>query len=60
MITKKHNKVLAGVLSCLLVSLSPCLLTSCNDYLEVDAPSKSTVDFVYSMKSEVERALNGV
>ena len=36
------------------------LLTSCNDYLDVDAPSKSTVEFVYSMKSEVERALNGV
>ena len=36
------------------------LFTSCNDYLKVDAPSKSTVDFVYSMKSEVERALNGV
>ncbi len=36
------------------------LPSSCNDYLEVDAPSKSTVDFVFSMESEVERALNGV
>lgn len=36
------------------------LLTSCNDYLDVEAPSKYTVDFVYSQKSEVERALNGV
>ena len=36
------------------------LLTSCNDYLEVEAPSKYTLDFVYSQKSEVERALNGV
>ena len=36
------------------------LLSSCNDYLDVDAPSKYTLDFVYSQKSEVERALNGV
>lgn len=36
------------------------LLTSCNDYLDVEAPSKYTVGFVYSQKSEVERALNGV
>ena len=36
------------------------LLSSCNDYLEVDAPSKYTLDFVYEQKSEVERALNGV
>ena len=57
---KKYNKVVAGVFYLLLLSSSPSLLTSCNDYLEVDAPSKSTVDFVFSMKSEVERALNGV
>ena len=36
------------------------LPSSCNDYLEVDAPSAYTNDFVYSMKSESERALNGV
>ena len=35
-------------------------LGACNDYLDVDAPSKYTVEFVYSQKSEVERALNGV
>lgn len=35
-------------------------LTSCNDYLDVDAPSAYTQEFVYSQKSEIERALNGV
>ena len=44
----------------LLTGIAALALASCNDYLEVDAPSKSTVDFVFSMKSEVERALNGV
>ena len=44
----------------LLTGIAALAVVSCNDYLEVDAPSKSTVDFVYSMKSEVERALNGV
>ena len=36
------------------------LLTSCNDFLEVDAPSAYTPDFVFSQKTEIERALNGV
>ncbi len=36
------------------------LLTSCNDYLEVDAPSAYTEEFVFSMKSEAQRALYGV
>lgn len=35
-------------------------LTSCNDYLDVDAPSAYTPDFVFSQKTEMERALNGV
>lgn len=35
-------------------------LTACNDFLEVDAPSAYTDDFVFSQKSEIERALNGV
>jgi len=36
------------------------LLTSCNDFLEVDAPSAYTEEFVFSQKTEVSRALNGV
>ena len=36
------------------------LLTSCNDYLEVEAPSSYTEEFVFSMKTEVQRALYGV
>lgn len=44
----------------LLTGVAVLALTSCNDYLEVDAPSKYTTDFVYSQKSEIERSLNGV
>ena len=36
------------------------LLTSCNDYLEVSAPSAYTEEFVFNMKTEVQRALYGV
>ena len=35
-------------------------LTACNDFLDVEAPSSYDPEFVFSMKSEVERALNGV
>ena len=35
-------------------------LSACNDYLDVDSPSAYTDEFVYSQKSEIERALNGV
>lgn len=35
-------------------------LTACNDFLDVDAPSSSTEDFVYGQKTEINRALNGV
>lgn len=35
-------------------------LTACNDYLDVDAPSAYTEEFVFSQKSEIKRALNGV
>lgn len=44
----------------LLTGVAVLALTSCNDYLEVDAPSKYTKEFVYSQKSEIERSLNGV
>ena len=36
------------------------LLSSCNDFLDVDAPSAYTEEFVFSQKTEVNRALNGV
>lgn len=35
-------------------------LTACNDYLDVDAPSAYSEDFVFSQKTEITRALNGV
>ena len=35
-------------------------ITSCQDYLKVDAPSKFENDYVFSEKSEINRALNGV
>ncbi len=34
--------------------------TACNDYLDVDAPSAYTEDFVFGQKTEITRALNGV
>lgn len=40
--------------------LSALALGSCDDYLEVDAPSSSSDEFVYSYESEITRALNGV
>jgi len=36
------------------------LISSCNDYLDVEAPSAYTEEFVFSMKSEAQRALYGV
>ena len=44
----------------LLTGAAALALTSCNDYLEVDAPSAYSEDFVFGQKSEIERALNGV
>ena len=44
----------------LLIGVASLALGACNDYLDVEAPSKYTVEFVYTQKSEVERALNGV
>ncbi len=44
----------------LLTAVAALSLASCNDYLEVEAPSAYTEEFVFSMKSEVQRALNGV
>ena len=43
-----------------LSGLSILALSSCSDYLEVDAPSKNEFSYVYSDMSEIERALNGV
>ena len=44
----------------LLTGIAALVLTSCNNYLNVDAPSAYSEEFVYSQKSEIERALNGV
>lgn len=35
-------------------------LTACNDYLDVDAPSKQTTELVFSSTSEASQALNGI
>ena len=35
-------------------------LTACNDYLDVDAPSKYNLESVYSSSKDVSQALNGV
>lgn len=44
----------------LYVGVAALALTSCNDYLDVDAPSSYTEDFVYGSETEMNRALNGV
>ena len=44
----------------LLIGVAALALVSCNDFLDVDAPSAYTEDFVFSQKTEVSRALNGV
>ena len=49
---KLKNIVLAGLVA---VGIS-----SCNDYLDVNAPSKYDNEYVFSEKSEISRALNGV
>ena len=35
-------------------------LTACNDFLDVDAPSKYTTEYVYSNATEINTALNGL
>lgn len=44
----------------LLTGVAALSLVSCNDFLDVDAPSAYTEEFVFSQRNEVERALNGV
>lgn len=35
-------------------------LTACNDFLDVDAPSKQTTELIFSNETEINTALNGV
>lgn len=44
----------------ILTGLALTALSSCDDYLEVEAPSKYTNEYVFSKESEIEYALNGV
>ena len=44
----------------LISGLGVMALTACNDFLDVDAPSKQTVGAVFSSSQEVNAALNGV
>lgn len=44
----------------LLTSLTVITLASCNDFLDVESPSSYSEDFVFSQKTEMNRALNGV
>ena len=43
-----------------LAGISALALVSCDDYLDVEAPSALTDEFVFSQKTEITRALNGV
>ena len=44
----------------LISGLGAMALTACNDFLDVEAPSKQTVDAVFGSSQEVNSALNGV
>lgn len=44
----------------LISGLAVVLLSSCSDFLTVESPSSYSEDFVYSQKTEISRALNGV
>ena len=44
----------------LLTGLTVMTLASCSDFLEVESPSSYSEEFVYSQKTEMNRALNGV
>ena len=43
-----------------IAGLSVAALASCSDYLEVDAPSQNVPEYVYSDKTEMNNALNGI
>ena len=43
-----------------IAGLSVMALASCSDYLEVDAPSQNDPDYVFSDKTEMNNALNGI
>ena len=44
----------------LITGLATVLLSSCNDFLDVESPSSYSEDFVFGQKTEINRALNGV
>ena len=47
MMTKRINKLAIGIMSCLLVFLSPCLLTSCDDMFEPADENNRQEDAMY-------------
>ena len=46
--------------SILICGLGALVLTACNDYLEVDSPSKYSIEDVFSSQKDAGEALNGV
>lgn len=44
----------------LVIGLTSLTLISCNDFLDVESPSSYSEEFVFSQKTEINRALNGV
>ena len=57
--TKYMNKVLGGMLSCLLF-LGACFMTSCDDYLDVTPSDKQTAAQVFASKAGFYTASNGI
>ena len=44
----------------ILTGLALVSLTACDDYLDVDAPSKQTNEYIFTKESEINTALNNV
>src|SRR5690554_2751800 len=44
----------------LIIGLTALALASCNDFLDVESPSAYSEGFVFSQRTEINRALNGV
>ncbi len=57
--TEYMNKVLGGMLSCLLF-LGACFMTSCDDYLDVTPSDKQTAAQVFASKAGFYTVSNGI
>ena len=54
---KENNMKFKNIIIC---GMGLWALTACNDYLDVDAPSKFSPESIYKSAKDVNTALNGV